>query len=220
MLSVERLGVVAYAEALEMQRAAVAARRAARGGDRLLLLEHPPTITLGPRAKREHLKTPRATLRARGIAVHEVTRGGDVTYHGPGQLVGYLIADIKARDARNLSAWLRGIEGALMAALAELDVPTARVPGRTGVFVAPAARARPRKIASIGIGVRTWVTYHGFALNATLRDDAWDDIVPCGLHGVTMTSVARELAAPRATHTALFERCAKEVERAFLEALG
>ncbi len=221
MLEVERLGAIGYATALARQRQAVELRRRGCSGDRLLLLEHPPVITLGRRAKPGNVKTPLAALRRRGIEVHEVSRGGDVTYHGPGQLVGYLIADLEARGACDPGGWLRGIEAALIEALAELGVPARRIPGMTGVFVADrAARAgaRPRKIASIGIALAGWISYHGFALNATLDLAAFEDIIPCGLAGVTMTSVAQELGVT--PDAALFEHSAKCVELAFLRSFG
>jgi lipoate-protein ligase B len=211
-LDISWLGTVPYGAALERQLAAVEARRAG-GPDRLLLLEHPPVVTLGRSAKPENLLTPQAQLAERGVEVHEIARGGDVTWHGPGQLVGYLIADLAARGAQDVSLWLRGIEAALIESLGELGVPCRRVEGMTGVFVAEfaqltASRVEPgaqraagersecgsqRKIASIGVGLKGWITYHGFALNVTPELAGFADIVPCGLSGVTMTSVAREL---------------------------
>ena len=151
-------------------------------------------MTLGRSAKDDHLLVDAGALAARGVAVHEVARGGDVTYHGPGQLVGYPIVDLGARDARDVHAWLRTLEELLGEALVALGVPWRRVPGWTGVFV-DAPDPRPRKIASIGVGVRGWVTLHGFALNVDLDLAGFDAIVPCGLHAVEMTSVARELGA-------------------------
>jgi lipoate-protein ligase B len=180
---------VPYAAALARQLAAIEARRAG-GADRLLLLEHPAVVTLGRRSKPEHLVTPRAELAARGIEVHEIARGGDVTWHGPGQLVGYLVVDLAARGAKDVVRWLRTIETTLIRALAELGVPGRSVEDMTGVFVD--APGRPRKVASIGVGLKSWVTYHGFALNVTPDLGGFGDIVPCGLQGVTMTSVARE----------------------------
>jgi lipoate-protein ligase B len=153
-------------------------------------------ITLGRGARAEHLRASAAELADRGIEVHRVSRGGDVTYHGPGQLVGYLIVDLAARDEADAHAFLRAIEAALAEALAALGVPTRAVPGYTGVFVA--AAGVPRKIASIGVGLRGWISYHGFALNVDLDLAGFDPIVPCGLRDVEMTSLARELgdAAP------------------------
>jgi lipoate-protein ligase B len=215
-LTIDWLGVVPYATALEQQKALVEDRRAGCCGDRLLLLEHPPVVTLGRGAKEANLRRPRAELTRRGVEVHEVARGGDVTYHGPGQLVGYLVTDLAARGVPDVHACLRGIEGALIAALAGLDLKADRREGMTGVFVE--GSAPPRKIASIGIGMRGWVTYHGFALNATMDLRGFDDIVPCGLHGVKMTSVAEERAA--APDAALALRTRQAVAHAFEAWLG
>jgi lipoyl(octanoyl) transferase len=226
------LGSVPYGAALERQLAAVEARRAG-GPDRLLLLEHPPVVTLGRSAKLENLLTPRAALAARGVEVHEIARGGDVTWHGPGQLVGYVVADLAARGAQDVSLWLRGIEASLMEALSELGVPSRRVEGMTGVFVAEPHGAqrsvgerRPpaRKIASIGVGLKGWITYHGFALNVTPDLAGFGDIVPCGLSGVAMTSVARELgrdlALGSAEERAFFDHARERVAAAFERALA
>ena len=214
-LAVDWLGTVPYAEGLELQMKAVEARRADAAPDRLLLLEHPPVITLGRSARREHLRESPDALNARGITLHEVTRGGDVTYHGPGQLVGYPILDLAARGDADVHRYLRNLEAVLVEALAALGVSSRTLPGTTGVFAAagPERSQRPRKIASIGVGVRGWVTYHGFALNVTLDLAAFEAIVPCGLHDVEMTSVAAELgdAAP----AGLGERAREAVADAF-----
>jgi lipoyl(octanoyl) transferase len=192
-LEVRELGRVGYGDALKLQDELVAARRRGEGADTLLLLEHPPVVTLGRSAHGEHLLVAEDVLAARGVELFEVARGGDVTYHAPGQLVGYPIVDLGARDARDVHAWLRTLEEILGAALAELGVPWRRVPGWTGVFVDTPENVRPRKIASIGVGVRGWVTLHGFALNVDLDLAGFDAIVPCGLSAVEMTSIAREL---------------------------
>jgi lipoate-protein ligase B len=217
------LGTVPYDVALERQLVAVEARRAG-GPDRLLLLEHPPVITLGRSAKPENLLAPRDQLAARGVAVHEIARGGDVTYHAPGQLVGYVVVDLAARGARDVSQWLRGIESSLMDALGALGVPSRRIDGMTGVFVDDAASPTPRKIASIGVGLKGWITYHGFALNVTLDLGGFGDIVPCGLSGVTMTSVARELGRQSALGSeeerAFFTRARESVAAAFERVLA
>lgn len=214
-LQIDWLGRVPYGTALDLQKQAVEERCAGRSGDRLLLLEHPPVVTFGRSGKPENLRVPEAELQARGIELHHVARGGDVTFHAPGQLVGYLIVDLQNRGTPDVVAWLRQIESCLLDALATLGVVGAREPGRTGVFVAGADPGR--KLASIGVGVRRWVTYHGFALNVTLDPAAFDLIVPCGLTDVSMTSVARELdAAPSAT---LFLRSREAVATAFAKAL-
>ena len=214
-LVVEWLGRVAYGEALELQRERVAARRAGTGPDTLLLLEHPPVVTLGRSTRAGNVLASREELARRGVAVHEVARGGDVTYHGPGQLVGYLILDLAARGEADVGAYLRRIEAALGDALARLGVASRTIAGRTGVFVADPATATPRKIASIGVGLRGWVSDHGFALNVDLDLAAFGAIVPCGLHDVEMTSLAQELgaAAPddlaARAREAVAEACAK-----------
>ncbi len=198
VLPVEWLGEIAYAKALALQHEAVADRVAGRTEDRLFLLEHPPVITLGRSTDRANLLVDDARLRELGIELFEVGRGGDVTYHAPGQLVGYPILDLDALDRRDVHAHLRRIEGGLIEALEELGVPARRMPGWTGVFVdrsRSALRTGPeRKIASIGIGVRRWVTFHGFALNVTIDLAGFEAIVPCGLREVEMTSVALELS--------------------------
>jgi lipoyl(octanoyl) transferase len=217
-LRVEWLGSVPYRDALERQRHAVEERRRSHH-DQLLLLEHPPVITCGRGAKPENLRRSRAELGRRGIEVIDVARGGDVTWHGPGQLVGYAIADLAARGEPDVTRWLRRLEGALIEALAVLGVGAGRVAGRTGVFLEkPGADGRARKIASIGVGLRGWISWHGFALNVTTAPDAFADIVPCGLHDVRMTSVAEALDAPR--EPALFERTREAVATAFERSLA
>jgi len=191
-LRIEWLGRIGWREALEEQMKRVEARRAGAGPDTLLLLEHPPVITLGRRSDPAHLLESRAALAARGIDVREAARGGSVTYHGPGQLVGYLVIDLAARGAADVHRFLRGIESDLVAAIAELGVAAHSQPGRTGVFAA--APGRPRKLASIGVGLRGWVSFHGFALNVSLDPADFAAIVPCGLEGVEISSLARELA--------------------------
>jgi len=189
-LAVEWLGRVPFAEALTLQYERVAARRAGECGDVLLLLEHPSVVTLGRSARPENLRVGRDALAAQGIEVHDVARGGDVTWHGPGQLVGYLILDLEARGEPDVHAHLRRIEAILIEALAEAGVAAGRRDGMTGVFVEPSAP--PRKIASIGVGLRGWTTLHGFALNVCNGLEGFANIVPCGLHGVEMTSVEAE----------------------------
>lgn len=188
-LWVVRLGRLPYDEALALQRAAARARiTGAVPQDLLLLVEHPPVVTLGRSSKQQHLLCTREMLAARGIALFEVERGGDVTYHGPGQLVGYPIVDLK-RHKQDLHWYLRQVEASLMTTLAYADIVGVRNPGKTGVWVGG------RKIASIGVHARDWVTWHGFALNVTTELGGFEVIVPCGIAGVEMTSMARELAS-------------------------
>ena len=154
-----------------------------------MLLEHAPVITLGRGARAEHLLLPRAELARRGVEVAACSRGGDVTWHGPGQLVGYPIVDLTPRG-RDLHRYLRELEEVLIRTLAHFGVAGQRIPGKTGVWVGSA------KIASIGIAVRRWVAWHGFALNLDPDLSGFAAIVPCGLHGVRMTSLAAELGRP------------------------
>lgn len=195
-LGVEWLGAVPYAEGLERQRKCLDGVRSGARPEVVLLLEHPPVVTLGRSARAAHLLESPAALARRGVEVHEVARGGDVTWHGPGQLVGYPILDLGARDRRDVHRYLRDLEAALIEAVAELGVTATVLDGMTGVFVEGAAP--PRKLASIGVRLRGWVTCHGFALNVEPDLAGFRAIVPCGLHGVEMTSLARELgeAAP------------------------
>jgi len=216
-LHIERLGLVPYAEALELQEKRIEAVRAGSAPDTLFLLEHPPVVTLGRSAKPENLLLPPDELARRGVERFEVARGGDVTFHAPGQLVGYLVCDLAARGVPDAHGWLRGIEAALIAALSTLGVRAATRPGLTGVFVddpdAEALGGPPRKIASIGIGLRGWTSWHGFALNVSLDPAAFGLIVPCGLHAVRMTSVGRELGA--AATGALDQSAREAVSTAF-----
>jgi lipoyl(octanoyl) transferase len=156
--------------------------------DVLLLVEHPPVVTLGRSAKEQHLLASPELLNNRGVEVFEVERGGDVTFHGPGQLVGYPIIDLK-RHKQDLHWYLRQVEESLIRALAFLGVEAERNPPYTGVWTSGATR----KIASIGVHARDWVTWHGFALNVTTDLSFFDLIVPCGIQAVTMTSISREL---------------------------
>ena len=182
-----------FDDARVRQEETVRQRRAGTCGDRLLLVEHPPVVTLGRGSHAENLRLRPEELEARGIDCFEVARGGDVTYHAPGQLVGYLVVDLAARSRPDVGRFLRGIEEALIAALADLGVPARRVPGRTGVFAGSrGSPGRDRKIASIGIGLRGWVSWHGFALNVGVDLAGFDCIVPCGLSDVDMTSVEVE----------------------------
>jgi lipoate-protein ligase B len=187
LLHVASLGAVPYAEALELQRAAARARiDGTLAHDLLILLEHPPVVTFGRSAKEANLLLTREALAKRGVEFFEVERGGDVTYHGPGQLVGYPIMDLK-RHKEDLHWYLRQVEQVMIDALAILGVAADRNPGKTGVWT------NGRKIASIGVHARQWVTWHGFALNVTTDLSAFDVMVPCGIPDVEMTSVEREL---------------------------
>ena len=177
-LSVARLGVVDYAAALELQEAMVAARVCDAIGDTLMLLEHPHVFTLGRGADERYLVDPRA-----GVPVYRVSRGGQVTYHGPGQLVGYPILKLEGAE-RDVIRYLRRLEHAITGALARFGIEGSCRQGLTGVWVGT------EKIASIGVGLRRWVTLHGFALNVTTDLSFFDAIIPCGIEGCRMTSIA------------------------------
>jgi lipoyl(octanoyl) transferase len=219
-LRIERLGRVPYAEALELQQKQVEAVRDGVAGDTLFLLEHPPVITLGRRADPAHLLVTPSQLRAQGMEVHTVSRGGDVAYHGPGQLVGYLVCDLAKRNATDVHGFLRSLEASLIDALATLGLRAAARAGYTGVFMAEPTLPRPRKIASIGVGLRGWVSYHGFALNVSTRLSEFQAIVPCGLRQVEMTSVARELGSAAPPAPVLDMSAREAVALAFTERFG
>lgn len=192
-LWVADLGCRAYAEALDLQRELARTRITGElAQDVLLLVEHPPVVTLGRAAKEGHLVVPRAALAARGVEVYEVERGGDVTFHGPGQLVGYPIVDLR-RHKQDLHWYLRQLEEALIRAVRKYGIHGERSPRYTGVWTGG------RKLASIGVHARDWVTWHGFALNVTTDLSFFDLIVPCGIQAVTMTSVERELGTEAPT---------------------
>jgi len=219
-LEVQWLGEVEYGEALELQMQRVALRRAAGCSDVLLLLEHPPVVTLGRSADPANLLRSREELSMAGVQVHEINRGGDVTYHAPGQLVGYLIADLAADGAVDVGRFLRRIEASLIDSLDALDVAAKRIDGMTGVYVDRSAEfdtGPERKIASIGIGVRGWISFHGFALNVSVDLAGFDAIIPCGLHQIEMTSLAKEL---RDTSSDLDERARSIVEQSFRKHFG
>jgi lipoate-protein ligase B len=200
-----------YADALVLQRAVARARISGEiGEDVLLLVEHPPVVTLGRSSKERHLLASPALLAARGVELFEVERGGDVTFHGPGQLVGYPIVDLK-RHKQDLHWYLRQVEEALIRALAPLGIQGERSAGYTGVWT------QGRKIASIGVHARDWVTWHGFALNVTTDLEYFDLIVPCGIASVEMTSVARELATPLDDREALRRTVSDRVADAFTD---
>jgi lipoate-protein ligase B len=186
-LLVVDLGRRSYAGVLALQRELAKARIAGLvDEDVLLLVEHEPVITLGRSSKAAHLLAAPEYLRQRGVELFEVERGGDVTFHGPGQLVGYPIIDL-ARHRKDLHWYLRQVEQFLIDALATYGLRAGRKPSYTGVWV------DDRKIASIGVHARDWVTWHGFALNVTTDLAYFDLIVPCGIQSVQMTSIAREL---------------------------
>lgn len=185
------LGQAAYEPTVELQHRLVEGlRQVPQEQAYLLVLEHvPPVITLGRRGLSEHILVPENRLKAEGIEVRKTSRGGDVTYHGPGQLVGYPILrlDLRGRDVRG---YLRSLEDAVIWLLNKLDIKGDRVEGMTGVWVGG------EKIASIGVAVRRWVTYHGLSLNVSSDLRHFEYIVPCGLYGKKATSISRVLGRP------------------------
>lgn len=185
------LGLTPYDTAWALQKRAAAARISGElPEDLLILVQHPPVVTLGRSTKPGHLLASAAYLEARGIQVRDVERGGDVTIHEPGQLVAYPIIDLK-RHRKDLHWYLRQLEEALIRALATVDLECGRVAGLTGVWRTRADGTRV-KLASIGVHARDWVTWHGVALNVANDLATFAHTVPCGIDGVQMSTVARE----------------------------
>jgi lipoyl(octanoyl) transferase len=194
-LDVRRLGVVPYADALELQRELVEERRAGTIPDVLLLLEHPHVITTGSKrgaAYSNILATPEA-LAARGVDVFESGRGGDVTYHGPGQVVGYPILDLRP-DRCDVHRYVRDLEEVMIRVCSEYGVVATRAPGLTGAWVWTSRG--PEKVGAIGVRISRWITSHGFAFNATTDLDYFQLIVPCGIGDRGVTSLAALTGAP------------------------
>ena len=207
MIEVRRLGTVPYAEALEIQARFVQQRRDGTIGDQLLLLEHPPVITLGVKARsdRSNVLASDDALRARGIEIFESGRGGDVTYHGPGQLVGYPILDLKP-DRCDVHRYVRDLEDVLIRTVAAFGITASRAERLTGVWVGS------EKIAAIGVRISRWITSHGFALNVDTDLSHFDLIVPCGIRGRGVTSLQRLLG-----RTVGVPAAAEAVEQSFAE---
>ncbi|MBZ5669728.1 MAG: lipoyl(octanoyl) transferase LipB [Acidobacteriia bacterium] len=191
---VEQLGLVDYAETLDLQQAKVAQRQAGEIPDTLLLLEHPHVYTLGRNARRENLLASVEWLAARGAQVFETDRGGDVTYHGPGQLVGYPILDL-TQHRRDISWYMRSVEEVLIRTARDFGIETGRSPGAPGVWVGN------DKLAAMGVHLARWVTSHGFALNVNTDLRYFEWIVPCGLHDKGVTSLAKLLGRPVSMET-------------------
>ena len=184
-LIVRWLGRVPWRDAAGLQERLVEAIRSGRSPDHLLLLEHDPVVTLGRSSHAENLLLDEGALAARGIELHESGRGGDVTFHGPGQLVGYPVVALR-EDRRDLHRYLRDLEEALIRAVAGFGIEATRSPGQTGVWVGD------DKLAAIGVRVSTgWITWHGFALNVGADLSGFETIVPCGIRGKGVTSIAR-----------------------------
>jgi lipoyl(octanoyl) transferase len=186
---VRRLGLVPYVEALELQKALVEERRAGRIRDLLLLLEHPAVITLGVRRdSRSHVRASEAQLAMQGIEVHETGRGGDVTYHGPGQIVGYPILDLRP-DRCDVHRYVRDLEEVMIRVCADYGIVAHRVEGLSGAWVGT------EKIGAIGVRISRWITSHGFAFNVNTRLDDFQLIVPCGIADRGVTSLGTLLGA-------------------------
>jgi lipoyl(octanoyl) transferase len=216
------LGRVSYTEGLAIQDRVVAARKAGEIGDTLLLLEHPPVLTLGRNSRRENVLASDDFLRSRGVELHEINRGGDVTYHGPGQLVGYPIIDLRGdlpgKRGPHLGPvdFVRLMEEALIRTCGDFRVMTERIKGCTGVWTVPNGGAQTKKVAAIGVHVSQGVTSHGFALNVTtdLRDFQW--IIPCGITNKGVTSLEIESPMePPPTMDAAINATAKNFGRIF-----
>jgi lipoyl(octanoyl) transferase len=185
-LAVRRLGIVGYAEGLEIQRTFVAQRSAGEVEDTLLLIQHPHVLTLGVKAgeSRKHILATPERLAELGVEVHETGRGGDVTYHGPGQIVGYPIIDLKP-DRCDVHRYVRDLEEVMIRVTAEYGFEAARIAGLTGTWVGA------EKIGAIGVRIQRWVTSHGFAFNVNTDLDFFRLIVPCGISDRGVTSLKR-----------------------------
>lgn len=187
-----RLGTVEYAEAHELQKRLQAMRIAGEVGDTVLLLEHPPVLTLGRSAKERHVVAGSAALEAEGIAVHEVGRGGDVTYHGPGQLVAYPIIDLKP-DRKDVRKYVWSLEEAMIRTCADFGLAAGRIAGLNGTWIGD------RKVGAVGVRISRWVTMHGLALNVDTQLRHFELIVPCGIADKAVTSLSVELDRPVGT---------------------
>src|ERR1700687_3292859 len=206
------IGLISYEETYALQERLVAARKAGAIADVLLLCEHPPVITFGRNANRENLLANENVLRQKNVSLHDTNRGGDITFHGPGQIVGYPILDLGA-IRRDVHWYVRTLEEVMIRASADFGLAAFRIPGRTGIWVHPSARsaeaAAPtvpeEKLAAIGVHISRWVTSHGFAYNVSTDLRYFDLIIPCGIADRKATSlekllgrsVKREEIAPR-----------------------
>ncbi|HQL93435.1 MAG TPA: lipoyl(octanoyl) transferase LipB [Candidatus Hydrogenedentes bacterium] len=205
-ISFERLpGLVSYGDAFEMQRARRAAVECGETPDTVFLLEHAPVITLGRKADAAHVLAPPEKLKDLGVALVPSDRGGDVTYHGPGQMVAYPVLDLRRRRC-SVQWYLRSLEEALIRLLADYGITADRLEGHTGVWVGN------EKIAAVGVGIRQWVTFHGVALNVAPDWGHWSLIVPCGIRDRGLTSMARLLG-----HAPPMTEVMDRFERAFLD---
>lgn len=191
-VQIHRLGRVEYRDGLELQRQFQEARRANAVPDTLLLLEHPPVLTLGRGAKENNILTPKAQLDALGVEVFETDRGGDVTYHGPGQIVGYPLLHL-GPGRQDVRKYVRAIEELMIRTVADWGIVATRFEKWPGVWVAESRRGGPRKIAALGVHLSRWYTKHGFALNVRTELSHFELIVPCGIREAGVTSMREEL---------------------------
>jgi lipoyl(octanoyl) transferase len=215
ILNLLHLGRIDYLAALALQKQLVEARHAGQIGNTLLLLEHPPVLTLGRNSHRENVLASDEFLAYRGVEIHEINRGGDVTYHGPGQLVGYPILDLRSFSPRPGAVdYVRMLEEVLIRACADYGVCAQRIAGRTGVWTFAGGSIPEKKVAAIGVHISRGITSHGFAMNVTtdLRD--FELIVPCGITDRSVTSLELE-TDPDAQLTATMENTINSVARHF-----
>jgi lipoyl(octanoyl) transferase len=181
-----RLGLTPYADAHALQERLVEARKEERIGDLLLLLEHPKVVTLGRAAKAHNVLRTEQELRDEGYDLFATGRGGDVTFHGPGQLVGYPIIDLKP-ERQDVRRYVADLEETMIRVCADLGLAAGRVAGRNGAWIGP------RKVGAVGVRISRWITMHGFALNVNTDLSQFDAIVPCGIADAAVTSLSREL---------------------------
>ena len=197
MIHVLHLGLVPYSTALELQRTLSQLRKAGRIENALLLLEHPPVITLGRNARLDNVLASPEFLAQRGVELYEIDRGGDVTFHGPGQLIAYPIFDLRSFEPRiGAVEFVRRLEEVLIRTCGDFSIGAQRIKGLTGVWTYALRNKPEAKIAAIGVHISRGVTTHGFALNVSTDLDFFTMIVPCGLTGKTVTSMERELRKP------------------------
>ena len=199
ILNLLHLGRVDYTTGLDLQKLLVEARHENRIGNTLLLLEHPPVLTLGRNSDRSNILATDEFLAYRGVEVHEINRGGDVTYHGPGQLVGYPVLDLRSftLGGRRIGAvdYVRLLEEVLIRSLGDFAVPAQRISGRTGVWTIAGGSVQEKKVAAIGVHISRGITSHGFALNVTTELRDFELIVPCGISDRAVTSLELEATA-------------------------
>lgn len=194
LIQVLHLGLVPYATALQLQRTLMELRKSGRIGNTLLLLEHPPVITLGRNAQLSNVIAPPASLAQKGVELFDIDRGGDVTFHGPGQLVAYPIFDLRSFEPRiGAVEFVRRLEEVLIRTCGDFGIGTQRIKGLTGVWTYALRHQPEGKIAAIGVHISRGVTTHGFALNVSTDLDFFSLIVPCGIQGKPVTSMQREL---------------------------